>query len=150
MVTKLYFIFVPKKEKYMAISIISAKQFTAKLKATIQSTGKLGFTGETAKCLNLQAEKHAKFAKDDETKVLYLILMNMPNEDAFPIKSTSGYYYAATTRMFDMLGLDYRSKTIMFDLIRQNSLDADLGGEVYLMKQRHGKNKEKNNDDSIE
>lgn len=133
----------------MAISIISAKQFTAKLKATIQSTGKLGFTGETAKCLNLEAEKHAKFAKDDETGVLYLILMNRPNEDAFPIKSTSGYYYAATSRMFDMLGFDYKSATIMFDLIRQNSLDLDLNGEVYMMKQRYGKNKERNNDENI-
>lgn len=133
----------------MAISIISAKQFTAKLKATIQSTGKLGFTGETAKCLNLEAEKHAKFAKDDETGVLYLILMNRPNEDAFPIKSTSGYYYAATSRMFDMLGFDYKSTTIMFDLIRQNSLDSDLNGEVYMMKQRYGKNKERNNEENI-
>ena len=133
----------------MAISIISAKQFTAKLKATIQSTGKLGFTGETAKCLNLETEKHAKFAKDDKTGVLYLILMNRPNEDAFPIKSTSGYYYAATSRMFDMLGFDYKSTTIMFDLIRQNSLDLDLNGEVYMMKQRYGKNKERNNDENI-
>ena len=133
----------------MAISIISAKQFTAKLKATIQSTGKLGFTGETAKCLNLEAEKHAKFAKDDETGVLQLILMNRPNEDAFPIKSTSGYYYAATSRMFDMLGFDYKSTTIMFDLIRQNSLDSDLNGEVYMMKQRYGKNKERNNEENI-
>ena len=140
----------PKYSVYMAISIISAKQFTAKLKATIQSTGKLGFTGETAKCLNLQAEKHAKFAKDDETEVLYLILMNRPNEDAFPIKSTSGYYYAATTRRFDMLGLDYKTKTIRFDLVRKNSLDAARGGEVFMMKQRHGKNKDKNNDDNIE
>ena len=133
----------------MAISIISAKQFTAKLKATIQSTGKLGFTGETAKCLNLEAEKHAKFAKDDETGVLQLILMNRPNEDAFPIKSTSGYYYAATSRMFDMLGFDYKSTTIMFDLIRQNSLDSDLNGEVYMMKQLYGKNKERNNEENI-
>ena len=119
------------------------------MKATIQSTGKLGFTGETAKHLNLQAGKHAKFAKDDETGTLYFILVDKPNEDAFPIKETSGYFNVATTRMFDMLGFNYKSKTIMFDLIRQISLDAELNGEVYMMKQRNGKLKEKNNEDEI-
>jgi len=133
----------------MKITLISAKQFAIKLKVTIQNTGKLGFTGETAKYLNLQAGKYAKFAKDDETGTLYFILIDKPNEDAFPIKEASGYYNVATTRMFDMLGYNYKSKSIMFDLIRQISLDTELNGEVYMMKQRNGKIKDKNNEDEI-
>ena len=48
--------------------------------------------------------------------------------------------------MFDTLGFDYENNTIMFDLVRQPSLDNDLQGQVYFMKQRQLKNKEKKNE----
>ena len=48
--------------------------------------------------------------------------------------------------MFDTLGYDYENGNIMFDLVRQPSLDTDLQGQVYFMKQRPTKNKDKKND----
>ena len=110
----------------MTIKILSAKEFATKLKATIQASGRLGFTGETAIALNLKAGKFAKFAKDDENGALYLIII--------------------TKVMFDTLGYDYENNTIMFDLVRQISLDKDLQGQVYFMKQRQTRNKDKKND----
>ncbi len=133
----------------MAISIISAKQFATKLKATIQASGRLGFTEETAKMLELPSGRFAKFAQDDEKGVLYLIIINEGSEDAFPIRESSGYFYVPAKQMFDMLAFDYEHNNIMFDLIRQHSLDNDLAGQVYLMKQRMNKRKDKKND-SIE
>lgn len=138
----------------MAITIISAKQFKGKLKATIQATGKLGFTSDTARILNLGNEKYAKFAKDDESDTLYLIIIDKGDEDAFPIRESSDYYYASTARMFDMLGMDYQNMTIMFDLVRQASLDDILQGEVYLMRKRqkirNKKDKGKDENDELE
>ena len=131
----------------MAIRIINAKQFTTKLKATIQFSGRLGFTEETANALDLASGKFARFAQDDEKSTLYLIIIDEASEDAFQIKSSSGYYYVPTKMMFDMLGFDYEHNTIMFDLIRQPSLDTDLMGQVYLMKQRINKRKDKANED---
>jgi hypothetical protein len=131
----------------MAIKIINAKQFTTKLKATIQFSGRLGFTEETANALDLASGKFARFAQDDEKSTLYLIIIDEASEDAFQIKSSSGYYYVPTKMMFDMLGFDYEHNTIMFDLIRQPSLDADLMGQAYLMKQRINKRKDKANED---
>ena len=131
----------------MAITILSAKQFATKLKATIQASGRLGFTAETATALGLESGKFAKFAKDDEKESLYLIIVNEPNEDAFEIRLSSNYYYVPTKVMFDMLGYDYENGNIMFDLVRQPSLDDDLQGQVYFMKQRQIKNKDKKNDD---
>lgn len=133
----------------MAISIISAKQFTTKLKATIQASGRLGFTEETAKTLDLQSGKYAKFAQDDEKGILYLIIYSAGDEDTFEIRSSSGYFYVPAKQMFDMLGFDYEHNTIMFDLIRQSSLDNGLQGHVYLMKQRTNKRKNKK-DEKIE
>ena len=131
----------------MAIRIINAKQFTTKLKATIQFSGRLGFTEDTANALDLSARKFARFAQDDEKNTLYLIIIDEASEDAFQIRLSSGYYYVPTKMMFDMLGFDYEHNTIMFDLIRQPSLDADLMGQAYLMKQRINKRKDKANED---
>ena len=130
----------------MAITVLSAKQFATKLKATIQASGRLGFTAETATALGLESGKFAKFAKDDEKESLYLIIINDSNEDAFEIRVSSGYYYVPTKVMFDTLGFNYENGNIMFDLVRQPSYDDDLQGQVYYMKQRPIKNKDKKND----
>ena len=130
----------------MNIKILSAKNFASKLKATIQASGRLGFTSETAIALDFKAGKFAKFAQDEETRLLYLIIIDEGSEDAFPIRESSGYYYVPTKVMFDTLGFNYEDGNIIFDLVRQPSLDNDLQGQVYYMKQRANKNKEKKND----
>ncbi len=130
----------------MALKILSAKQFAVKLKATIQASGRLGFTAETATALGFESGKYARFAQDDETKSLYLIINSVGSEDAFEIRISSGYYYIPTKVMFDTLGYNYENGNIMFDLVRQPSLDSDLQGQVYFMKQRTNKNKDKKND----
>ena len=131
----------------MTIKILSAKQFATKLKATIQASGRLGFTAETATALGFESGKFAKFAKDDENGNLYLIIINEGSEDAFEIRLSSGYYYISTKVMFDTLGYNYENGNIMFDLVRQPSLDDDLQGQVYQMKPRINKRKDKKNDD---
>ena len=134
------------KFQIMAIKILSAKQFSTKLKATIQASGRLGFTSETANALDFKSKKYAKFAKDDEKDLLYLIIINEESEDAFSIRESSGYFYVPTKVMFDTLGFNYENGNIMFDLVRQPSLDNDLQGQVYYMKQRQTKTKEKKNE----
>ena len=130
----------------MTIKILSAKQFATKLKATIQASGRLGFTAETATALGFESRKFAKFAKDDENGNLYLIIINEGSEDAFEIRLSSGYYYISTKVMFDTLGYNYENGNIMFDLVRQPSLDDDLQGQVYFMKQRTNKYRKEKND----
>jgi len=134
----------------MAIKIINAKQFATKLKVTIQKSGRLGFTEETANILDLSSGKYAKFAKDDENGKLYLIIINNEEDEAFQIKSSSGYYYVPAKLMFDMLGFDYEHNNVMFDLVRQFSLDEDLQGLVYKMIPRINKRKEKKGEEEIE
>ena len=130
----------------MTIKILSAKNFATKLKATIQASGRLGFTAETATALDLKSGKFAKFAKDDENDELYLIIINEGSEDAFSVRESSGYFYVPTKVMFDTLGFDYENGNIMFDLVRQPSLDDDLQGQVYYMKQRTNKYRKEKND----
>lgn len=127
----------------MAIQIISTKDFARPLKVTLQSSGKLGFTSETAKVLGLQSGKLIQFGRDDENKEMYLILSHGTPEDAFAVAKAGEYFYLPTTLMFDALKYDYKRKTFFFDLVRQSGMDEELNGEVYLMKERSKyKNKE--------
>lgn len=131
----------------MTIQIISAKKFATKLKATIQRSGRLGFTEETARYMNLADGKFAKFAQDDEKGTLYLIIIDKRNEDSFDIRSSSGYYFVPAKMMFDSLGVDYEKNVVMFDLVRKPSLDETLEGQVFLMKSRITKRKDQKDED---
>jgi hypothetical protein len=133
----------------MEFTIIDAQQFATKLKATIQYSGRLGFTEETANALGLSSGKFARFAKDNEKGSIYLVIIGEASRDAFPIKSSSGYYYVPAKLMFDMLGYDYENNNIMFDLVRQPSYDDDLKGQVYQMKPRINKRKDKKDETVI-
>ncbi len=128
----------------MTLSIYSAKQYSTKLKVTIQATGKLGFTAETAAALGLSNDIYIKIACDNESShSLYLIVCEGADEDGFKVHSSSGYFYLPTSRLFDDIGLDYKNYTVMFDLSREPELDGEAGGKVYKMNKRQNAKKKK-------
>ena len=130
----------------MALKVFSAKQYSVKLKCTIQNTGKLGFTSGTAKVLKLTPESYVKIAADDEQKMLYLIVCDGADEDGFLVDYISNYYSLPTTVLFNELGIDYKHYTVMYDLSREASLDAEAGGTVYKMAKRVNEKKKKEAD----
>ncbi len=125
------------------IEILSAKKFQMKLKATIQASGRLGFTDDTAKALHLDAGVPIKFARDDEKDVLYLARLQESDEDAFEVKKSGDYFYLATRTLFDTLGIDYRNHSVIFDFARAASLDELMGGEAYKLCKRERKRNDK-------
>lgn len=122
----------------MGIRVLSVKEFTSKLKATIQATGRLGFTDETAKALSLSADRYITIAYDDEKDIFYLVVMPDKNPDAFKVCSAGDYFYLPTTSLFRAMGVDFETTSIIFDLSREPSLDEALGGTVYKMTKRLG------------
>lgn len=131
----------------MAIKIYSAKQYSIKLKCTIQNTGKLGFTSGTARVLQLNPSSYIKIASDeDHVDVMYLIVCNEPDEDGFNVDYISGYYSLPTTVLFNELGIDYKKYTVMFDLVREASLDEEVHGTVYKMMKRTNERKKNETD----
>ena len=116
----------------MAFTIISAKDFVVKLKATIHYTGKLGFTEITAEHLKLNSSSGIKIARDDtDTNLLYLINCRTPDEDTFKVSSAGDYFYVNTKPLFDTLGYDYKRNNIMFDMVRARELET---GDVEIYK----------------
>ena len=126
------------------IRIIKTRDFNVKLKATIHSSRRLGFTSDTAVALSLSSASFAKFANDDEDdKALYLIISSSEDEDSFKVTKSGAYYYLPTSLMFDAFGYDYKRYNIMFDLVRISELDELLGGNVYKLNKRVLMRKEK-------
>lgn len=120
----------------MKATVLSARKYSTRLKVTIQSTGRLGFTDETAKRFKFgESTRYIKFVKDEDTGDLYLILCE-EDDDAFVVRKSGQYFYLQTTMLFDELGYRYKEQTIMFDLSRSDEYDADLGGECYRMVKR--------------
>lgn len=123
----------------------NAKEFTVRLKATIQATGKLGFTQDTIDQLRLTSECSVFLAPDDENKkVMYMGVLRERMEDAFPVLSSGKYFYLNTTNLFKALKLDFEHKVYMFDLSRFEEGDNAMEAECYKMDLRW---KERTNDD---
>ena len=118
--------------------ILSVKQFSSRLKVTIQSSGRLNFTEDTTKTLGIVENTPIKFALDDENdNTLYLIIASDSNdEDAFRARKSGSYYYVPTKNLFDALGIEYEGKSLGYDLIRAESHDTELGGMAFKMSQR--------------
>ena len=122
----------------------SAKKYSAKLKVTIQATGKLGFTDDTAKELELSTQTYIKLGGDEsDPDVMYLVVLQEANDDAFKVCKAGDYYYLPTTVLFLSLGYDFRNKTIIFDLTRAKEFDEEFGGTVYKLNKRESDKKKK-------
>ena len=136
----------------MAFKIFSAKDFGRVLKATIQSTGRLGFSGETARVIKIDTETCFLIGKDDSVQSdLILVKIAEPNADAFKAKKSNDYFFLETTALFDMLGYDYKSNgNIFFDVTRYPSLDKELDGEVYIMNKRESKGRKTTKNDQTQ
>ena len=127
------------------MKILSVKQFSSRLKVTIQSSGRLNFTDDTTKTLRIAENTPIKFAIDDENdNTLYLVIASDSNdEDAFKVRKSGSYYYVPTKNLF------YEGKSLCYDLVRAESQDVELGGMAFKMSQRE-KGRGGGNDDTNE
>lgn len=100
----------------MNLKIFSARDYNARLKCTIHSSGKLGFTDETAKEFGLTTESGVKFASNESGELFLINCRNTVDEDAFKVCKSGQYFYVNAKPLFDSLGLDYKSNVIMYDL----------------------------------
>lgn len=131
--------------------IFNAKDLTQRLKATIQMTGKLGFTQDTIDQLRINQERSIVMAPDvEDTNILYMCVLDTKPEFAFPILKSGPYFYLNTKQLFDKLEMDYQKNVIIFDLSRCEKYDEEIGGECYKMTARSKVRTGENDSDSEE
>ena len=118
-------------------SIFNAKEYSSKPKATIQLSGKLGFNCDAIVQLKITEDKGIVMAPDSSDKrIYYLAVVDKENEQAFPARKSGQYYYINSKQLFDKLDLNYEMINYIFDLIRCEKFDTEIGGECYKMTMR--------------
>lgn len=124
----------------MKLKFLDAKEFEANLKCTVQGNGKLNFSAAAIKILGLNNQKSVKFAMNEDSKggdELYIIIQDKLSDDAFKVNKAGNYYYLNAKALFDNLGLDYRSHSIIFDIMKTDEV-VD-GQTLYKLNRRKGR-----------
>jgi hypothetical protein len=133
----------------MKFKFINPGELDRNLKATVHKTGKLGFTVEAAKKLDLSAGKSVMIALNDDDKEdnnLYIIVVNDVRPDGFRVSKAGGYYYLNTKDLFENLNIEYILESVVYD-IREMLIDGVKG---FVLKRRVNDKENKKKDDEIE
>lgn len=96
-------------------TVVDAQKYALNARASIQRNGRLGFTGEAAKLLDLQ-------------EGLTMLFSTMPNGDlaavvcdasesrGFRVQKAGEYFYIRMKNFFDSQSLDYIKKRVAYDI----------------------------------
>lgn len=98
----------------LKLTILKPSEFS-RLKATVQKSGKLGFSQSSANILVLNENRFAIIAKDSVGN-LYIRFTKEESEMTFPIRKSGEYRYINTTDLFLKMGLDFKKKALIFRL----------------------------------
>lgn len=126
----------------MKIKFLTPSSLEKNLKATVHRSGKLGFTIELAKKMDLSTDKSISIGineEEEEDKNLYILVNSDKRSDAFSVLKAGDYYYVNLKALFDNLKYDYENRSISFDVVEE-----DLGGVdvfVFKFKQKERMNK---------
>ena len=138
------FIFKQNEGLFMVkLKQIAAEEDRGIVKATIQKSGRLGFSLGAINELKLEDKNSISIFinEDDSTdNSLYIKVNEEKAEDAFTVKKAGIYYYLNTKTFFDKLNVNYQDKliTIIFDII-----EFDNDGEKYFKLIRRDKKRYK-------
>lgn len=112
------------------MKILSVRQFSNKLKVTVQATGRLNFTDETTRILEILDGTPVKFGQEGDD--LYLAILKKRDDDAFLVRKSGSYYYVPTKLLFDALEIDYKKEgSLSYNLVRVEDKDDEMGGQTF-------------------
>jgi len=104
----------------MKLKFIKAQEIDKNVKCAVHKTGKLGFSSSAIEKLNLTTDKGVMIAvneEDENDENLYMLITETANEDSFRVSKAGDYYYVNTKALFDTIGVDYRNKKIIYDIV---------------------------------
>ncbi|NWG27042.1 MAG: hypothetical protein HXY48_00760 [Ignavibacteriaceae bacterium] len=112
------------------------------VKATIHQSGKLGFSQAAIGKLNLTQDTYLMIGTNKENRKdnsVYLAISKESNELAIKVNKAGNYYYLSTKDFFNEIGVDYKSKSVIYDIV-----DISSGNEkMYKLVPREKDRKKK-------
>lgn len=125
----------------MKLQFHNPKELDKNLKATVHITGKLGFTIEAAKKMQFESHRFMSIAsngEDENDTSLYIVMSETKKDNSFNIAKAGQYYSVNTKALFDVMKLNYKTHTIMYDI----SI-IDVEGEIVYKLSKREKPKKK-------
>jgi len=101
-------------------NMVSAKDFAVKkCKATIQKSGKLGFSSAAAELMQLQPSRSLLVSDCQDGNLAMVVLPDASDMRAFPVRKSAAYYTVDLKMFFDQRGVDYHQDeyTIIYDIV---------------------------------
>lgn len=99
------------------------------IKATVHQSGKLGFSQAAIDKLNLGRDTRIKIGKNAEDRndeCIYLAIVNMEDENTIRANKAGQYYYLNARDFFNEIGLDYKKKKVIYDIIEVEGSEGKL------------------------
>ena len=110
----------------MRLRIFQPIESIGNIKATVQRSGKLGFSMGAIKVLELDKEECRFFQiasneDDEEDKSLYLIRTERDDKNAFQAKKAGTYYYLRIKHVLNKMDIDYQNESVIYDIIEKEN-----------------------------
>lgn len=99
------------------------------VKATIHQSGKLGFSQAAIDKLNLTQNTYLMIGTNKENRKdnsIYLAVSRESDELAIKVNKAGNYYYLNTKDFFNEIGVDYKSKSVIYDIVEISSGDEKI------------------------
>lgn len=119
------------------ILFFDASEYTSNLRCTIQRTGKIGFSDFTQKKLRINENMSIKIGIEGTKELfdfLFLQLIDIVEPKAFKVNKAGNYFYINPKPLLDELGIEYKNKNIMYEMII-----IDEGKKIYKLVKKEGK-----------
>lgn len=101
--------------KFDPTRLVQATRLSRIAKATVQRTGRLGFSQGAAKMLGL-GENKTVLLFEGEGRNLFLAVVNGRDDRGFFVRGIGDYWYIATKVYFDQAGVDYEHNVVDFEV----------------------------------
>jgi hypothetical protein len=107
----------------MDFTFFDASQYTSNLRCTIQKTGKMGFSEYTQSKLGINETISIRIGIDGQRgnyKNLIMQLLSTLESSAFKVNKAGNYFYINPKPLFDELGIDYKTRNVLYEMIALN------------------------------
>lgn len=98
------------------------------IKATIQKTGKIGFSSGAESFMELKNTQYFRIGFDSNEAsgdIIYMV-PSKTEAGAFKVSKAGDYFYMNLKNVFDRKGIDYKNKSYIYDIKKENSEETEL------------------------
>lgn len=113
----------------MEINFWKPTSSSGPIKATIHKSGKLGFSQAAIEKLKLNQNIYLMIGTNKENKKdnsIYMAISRESNDLAIKVNKAGNYYYLNTKDFFNEIGVDFKNKSIIYDIVDISSESEKL------------------------